>query len=316
VTGSTDDRRSAGWVAALDVGGTSIKAGLVGMHGVVLEERRVPTGTDDGPRAVVDGIVALAADLATHDGVVAVGIGVPGIVDADAGIARYASNLGWRDVPFGTLVGECTGLPVALGHDVRNAALAEATWGAAASARSMYFLAIGTGIAGGAVRDGVVDDGATGQAGEIGHMVVVPGGLACPCGNRGCLETVASASRIGAAYARATGTPRTAADVAADVRAGDPLAVQVWTTAVDVLADGLAALTVLTDPGLIVLGGGLSLAGPVLLDPLRPALAARLTFRDPPPLLLTELGDRAGLLGAGARAWRVVHRDTTSEENS
>jgi glucokinase len=296
-------RSPDGFVAALDVGGTSIKAGLVAADGAVHGERRAPTRVQDGPAAVVAGIVDLAAELAAESGVRAIGVGVPGIVDGRAGVARWAANLGWRDVPFGSLIGERTGLDVALGHDVRNGALAEARWGVGRAARSVYFLAIGTGIAGGSVLDGVVDDGASGQAGEIGHLVVMPGGPACNCGNHGCLETLASASRIAAAYSRAVGSEHSAASVADRAAAGEPAAVEVWERAVTALADGLAALTVLTDPGLIVLGGGLSLAGSQLLDPVRAALAPRLTFRAAPELALSVLGDRAGLLGAGLRAW-------------
>ena len=192
----------------------------------------MPTRVQDGPAAVVAGIVDLAAELATEPGIRAIGLGVPGIVDGPAGVARWAANLGWRDVPFAPLIGERTGLDVALGHDVRNGALAEARWGAGRASRSVYFLAIGTGIAGGAVLDGVVDDGAGGQAGEIGHLVVVPGGPACNCGNHGCLETLASASRIAAAYSRAVGGEFSAADVARRAADGEPAAVEVWARAV------------------------------------------------------------------------------------
>ena len=213
---------------------------------------------------------------------------------------------GWHDVPFGRLIADRLTLPVALGHDVRNGALAEARRGAGRGVGSMYFVAIGTGIAGGLVVDGHVQDGASGQAGEIGHLVVRPGGPACGCGNRGCLESIASASRIAQAYRAQTGATTSAEQIAALVRAGDPAAGQIWSEAVDALADALTALTVLSDPALIVLGGGLSLAGPTLLDPLRAAMVPRLTFRRPPGLAVTTLGDRAGLLGAALRAWDLV----------
>ncbi len=290
-------------IATLDVGGTVIKAGLVDPDGTVRHEERHATGVQRGPVAVVATILEVAAGLVRRGGAAMVGIGVPGIVDSEAGIARYAANLGWRDVPFVRLLEDRLGVPAVLGHDVRNGALAEARLGAGAGAASVYFLAIGTGIAGGQVTSGVVDDGASGQAGEIGHLVVRPGGPACNCGNRGCLEAIASASRIAAAYRELTGTEASAAEVARLVADGDAAAGQVWSVAVDALADALAAQVVLTDPGRIVIGGGLSLAGPVLLDPLAAALPARLTFRAPPPLVAARLGDRAGLVGAALRAW-------------
>lgn len=295
-------------VAALDVGGTSIKAALIDRHGGVALETRRPTGVQWGPEAVVRGIVDLAAELAAAPDrrVQAVGICVPGSVDARAGVARLAVNLGWSDVPLAAIIADRTGLPVALGHDVRTAVLAEAR-SALDDVGSVFFIAIGTGIAGGLATAGVVEDGATGLSGEVGHLVVRPGGARCECGNRGCLETVASASRIADRYASAIGrSGGSAADIAALVDAGDVRAQAVWTDAVDALADAMAAVTVLMDPGRFVLGGGLSLAGSTLTDPLAAALALRLTFHRPPPITVSKLGDRAGVLGAALRAWDLL----------
>lgn len=299
----------SGLVAALDVGGTSIKAGLVAADGTITQELRRPTGVAGGVDAVVAGIGALTEELiaAGRGSVRAVGLGVPGLVDSAAGIARFAANLGWRDLPITEILARRVGLPVTLGHDVRNGALSEARLGAGASyPGSIYFIAIGTGIASGLVRGGMVEEGDSGQAGEVGHLVVRPGGPPCGCGNRGCLEAIASASRIENAYAARTGSRVTARDIVALRQAGDPDAAAVWADAVAALADALTAVVVLTDPGLVVVGGGLSLAGPVLLDPLTVALADRLTFRDPPRVVQTELGDRAGLLGAALRGWDLL----------
>ncbi|WP_188941727.1 ROK family protein [Nakamurella endophytica] len=317
-------------VVALDVGGTSIKGALVDRAGAVVAGGAWETGVPHGPDAVVRHILDAAAELAGRapDGTAPRGAGicVPGVVDAAAGVARWAANIGWTDVPLQDLAAARLGLPVALGHDVRTAALGEGRFGAgtgdpghpgdpgpvAAAGRTVFCVMIGTGIAGGLVRwiDGVaqVDDGDRAMAGEVGHLVVRPGGPPCGCGNRGCLEALASASRIASRYRELTGTAATARDVADRAAAGDPAAVAVWTDAVDALADALAAVTVLLDPGAVVVGGGLSLAGERLTGPLRPALVARLTFRSPPPVRLSELGDRAGVLGAAALAWQVVER--------
>lgn len=308
---------AGGVVAAIDVGGTGIKAGLVDASGAIVDEVRRPTGVERGPDAVVAAICAAADDLAATAGrrgerIRAVGIGVPGVADSRTGIAHHAANLGWRDVPFGAMLSERLGVPAVLGHDVRNGALAEARFGAGIGRESVYFVAIGTGIAGGSVIGGRVDDGACGKAGEIGHLVVRPGGPACGCGNRGCLETVASASRIASRYAERSGlgdgapgsvTARLVAERVAD---GDALAIAVWTEAIDALADALAAQVVLTDPGCLVIGGGLALAGPTLFEPLIAALPSRLTFRDPPPVMPALLGDRAGMVGAALRGWDLV----------
>jgi glucokinase len=301
-------------VVAIDVGGTGIKAGLVGPDGVARYEIRRATQAERGPEAVVAAIGAVSDELvaagATRGETVrAIGIGVPGIVDSRTGIAHYAANLGWRDVPFALLLAQRAGVPAILAHDVRNGALAEARFGAGVGRTSVYFVAIGTGIAGGSVIEGRVDDGATGQAGEIGHLVVRPGGPVCGCGNRGCLEAVASASRIASRYADQTGVAAgsvSAQAVAERVAGGESAAIAVWTEAVAALADALAALIVLTDPGCIVIGGGLALAGPTLFDPLIATLPSRLTFRAPPEVLPARLGDRAGMIGAALRAWDLV----------
>ena len=282
---------------------------MIDRDGRVISETRRATGVENGPGAVVEGIVRLAQEMTetTEAAVAGIGLCVPGTVDAAAGIARYAANLGWTDVPFVALVAQRTGLPVVLAHDVRTAVLAEARAGAGRGAESMFFIAIGTGIAGGHARHGVVDDGAAGMAGEIGHLVVIPGGPACQCGNRGCLEAVASASRISSRYGALTGRAGVSAQRIAElVVAGESEAVRIWGEAVGALADALAAATVLLDPATFVIGGGLSLAGPTLTEPLAVALAARLTFRVPPPLMLSTLGDRAGMLGAALRAWDLV----------
>lgn len=277
--------------------------------GTVVREARRPTGAESGAQAVIDRILTFATDLVQTDNVRAIGVGVPGVVDGGAGIARYAANLGWRDVPFVGMLTERLGLPVGLGHDVRLGALAEAVLGAGTGAESVYFMAIGTGIAGGLVERGRVDNGATGQAGEVGHLVVRPGGPLCGCGNRGCLEAIASASRIGRSYTELTGEQASARDVVDRLATGDAEAQQVWGDAVAALADALAAVTVLQDPGMIVIGGGLSLAGEALTVPLAAALAQRLTFRSAPPIVVTELGDRAGLAGAALLAWDLLRAE-------
>lgn len=300
-------------VAALDVGGTSIKAGLVAQDGTVVRESRRPTGVEGGPQAAIDRIVTFAADLVETDNVRALGLGVPGVVDGAAGVARYAANLGWRDVPFVQLLGDRLGIPVVLGHDVRLGALAEAVLGAGTGAESVYFVAIGTGIAAGMVEGGRVDNGASGQAGEVGHLVVRPGGPLCGCGNHGCLEAIASASRIGKSYSELTGREASARDVVDLLQAGDDAAQQVWDEAIAALADAMAAVTVLQDPGLIVIGGGLSLAGEALTAPLADALTERLTFRTAPPIVVTALGDRAGLAGAALLAWDTLAADERGE---
>lgn len=291
-----------------------MKAALVGADGALLHRARRATGRERGPGAVVEEILGFAADLRAHgtehfgEPAAAAGIAVPGIVDEAHGIASYAANLGWRDVPLRDLLADrLGGIPVALGHDVRTGGLAEGRVGAGRGTDRFLFVALGTGIAGAIGIDGRVEAGAHGFAGEIGHIVVRPGGEPCPCGQHGCLERYASAAAVGAAWAAAAGNPDAdAADCARAVETGDPRADRVWAAAVDALADGLVTALTLLDPRTLILGGGLAEAGETLITPLRDAVRRRVTFQRPPDLVRAALGDTAGCLGAGLLAWDLL----------
>jgi len=295
-------------VVALDVGGTGMKCALVRPDGLVHHAERHPTLAARGPEAVTANILDVAAGLADRaraDGLnpVAAGVAVPGVVDEETGTAVWSSNVGFRDVPLRDLVSDRLGVPAALGHDVRVGGLAEARLGAGRDERHVLFIAIGTGIAAAHVVDGKAFAGAHGAAGEVGHIIVRPGGPPCGCGARGCLESVASASAIGRRYAELSGIADAAAfDVAARAAAGEPLAAAVWKDALEALADGLLTAQALYDAGMVVLGGGLAEAGEALLAPLRLALAARVTFHRLPQLTRAALGDTAGCLGAALLA--------------
>ncbi|WSI71296.1 ROK family protein [Streptomyces sp. NBC_01335] len=301
-------------VIALDVGGTGMKAALVGADGTLLHEERRATGRERGPEAVVETILGFAADLRAYgeqhfgEAAVAAGVAVPGIIDAERGIAVYAANLGWRDLPLRDLLGERLGsIPVALGHDVRTGGLAEGRSGAGRGADRFLFVALGTGIAGAIGIDGVIEAGAHGSAGEIGHVVVRPDGPECGCGQRGCLETLASAAAVTRAWAAACGDPsQDAADCARAVDAGDPTALRVWADAVDALAAGLVTAITLLDPRTLIIGGGLAEAGETLFTPLRAAVEERITFQTLPHIVPATLGDTAGCLGAGLLAWDLL----------
>jgi glucokinase len=307
-------------VIALDVGGTGMKAALVAADGALLYEARRPTGRERGPDAVVTAILDFAAELRDHgltaygETAAAAGLAVPGIVDEANGIAVYAANLSWKDVPLRALLSErLGGVPVALGHDVRTGGLAEGRIGAGNGADRFLFVALGTGIAGAIGIDGRIEAGAHSSAGEIGHIVVRPGGRECGCGQRGCLEAYASAAAVSRTWAAASGDPEAdAADCARAVEAGDPKALAVWGEAIDALADGLVTGITLLDPRVLVIGGGLAEAGDTLFGPLRAAAEARITFQKLPHLVPAALGDTAGCLGAGLLAWDLISLEVTA----
>lgn len=289
-------------VLAVDVGGTGIKGARVAVDGAVVQEAHRPTPR--GTAAVVAAVREVVAELAASGPVRAVGVGVPGEIDAERGVARYAANLAWRDVPVTALTDGLVdpGVPVVLDHDVRSAARAELAVGALRGVNDATLLVLGTGIAGVSVCAGALVTGARGLAGEVGHLPVHPGGEPCPCGQTGCLEVYASAGGIARRYAAATGTARPTHEVVAAVD-HDEAAARVWSDAVEALALGCITLTLTTDPAVIALGGGLAGAGATLLDPLRDRVAVGLTWRPAPVIALSRLGATAGRTGIALRAW-------------
>lgn len=276
----------------VDVGGTTVKGLLLAPDGTVLDDRRSPTpGPDPDGHGVVAAVAALAARLGHRPGE-AIGVALPGVVDETSGTGVVSANLGWADVPFARLLREALGPGVVVGHDVRAGGVAEARTGAARGARGVVaFVPIGTGIAAAVLVDGVPLV-AGGWAGEIGQVLLTEGPF------RGLrVEEVASA----AATARRAGTVG-AREVAAAVRAGDPAAQRVWQETVDVLAHSLAGLVATVAPSVLVLGGGLALAGDLLSDPLREGLAQRLPGLPGPRLVTARHGDTAAARGAAMLA--------------
>jgi glucokinase len=194
------------------------------------------------------------------------------------------------------------GVPVVLCRDVAAAALAES---AHVTGDDVLFVWLGTGIAAAHVAGGVLRDGATGRAGELGHVPIYPDGEPCACGQRGCLEAYSSAASISRRYATHADDALTAQQIVARLGV-DPAADTVWGEAVDALALALATDVLVNDPAVIVLGGGLAQAGDALFSPLAIALQSRLAWRSAPPLVPASLGTDAGRLGAAQLAWHVV----------
>ncbi|UBQ02794.1 ROK family protein [Curtobacterium sp. TXMA1] len=288
-------------VLGIDVGGTSIKVRLAADDGRVLEEQRVPTPRDD-PEAtaladLVAGLAVGARATARRAGrdLDAVGLVVPGVVDETSGRSVLSVNLGWRDVPVRdrvtrTLHDAGIDVPLAFGHDVRAGALAEVRSEAADPALghgTVAFVPVGTGLASALVVDGAVVPGG-GWAGEVGQVRIRDGVHA---GLR--IEEVASAGAV----ARRSGAP-SAHDTVLRVVAGDPVARAVWDDCVEVLADTLAWLTAVAGCHTVIVGGGLARSGPLLFDPLRAAVADRLTGVRLPELVGARHGDAAGAIGA------------------
>lgn len=263
-----------GLLVGLDIGATKILGVVARPDGEVLAQVR--TGSPAGGAEVVAAAAEVVARLRAAsghqlDGVV--GVGIPGLVDAEHGTVRHAVNLGVDDgFPFSDRLGTATGLHVVLDNDANAAALGAATL---LGEDDLVYLSIGTGLAAATILDGVLRRGACHAAGEIGHIPVDPAGLACECGQVGCLETVASGSALAALWPSADAPPAQALfDAAA---AGDAKAVQVRDEFAAHLADAVRLVALTVDPEVVVLGGGVANVGERLRVAVAHALAEQAT---------------------------------------
>jgi glucokinase len=309
----------------VDIGGTKVAAGVVDESGSVLAlVRRVTPGEDVEQTEAV--IAEAVAELSARYEVVAVGIGAAGWIASDRATVLFSPHLAWRNEPLRDALAGRIGLPVTVENDANAAAWAEYRYGAARGERVVVCVTLGTGIGGGLVVSGILYRGAHGVACEWGHMSVVPDGRRCACGNRGCWETYASGSAL-ARDARelaevspvaahrllelVDGDPAalTGMDVTLAAKEGDPAAVEIFTAMGRWLGRGIADLAAIIDPSVVVLGGGVSEAGDLLLSPARQTFADTLTgrgFRPAAPIRLAALGPDAGLVGAADLARRRV----------
>jgi glucokinase len=294
------------YVVAVDVGGTEIKSALVDSDFNVIATATAPTPKADTTGAeTVKAIAAIVAQFSTQHPVDAVGLAVPGALDEPAGTSRWSGNLQWKNLPIRDLLHAAIKIPVAFGHDVRTAAVAEVRNGAAKGARNAIFIPVGTGIAAAFIIDGEIRS-ADGYAGEIGH-INVNGKYSCVCGKTGCLEAAASTLAISKAYEAQSGkTGTTTEEIYKLEVAGDSVATQVWDDATAAMARGCETLITLLAPEVIVFGGGLSNAGETFLKPIRDYLDSSLTFQRKPRLEIAQYGAKAGTIGCAMLAFDLV----------
>jgi len=302
-------------VIGIDAGGTKLLGGVVDEDLVVHNRvHRLWRGADreETLRIVVEAVEEVRA---VAPDVVGVGFGIPSLV-SPAGVSVASVHLPLDDVPFGDLMAERLGLPVWVDNDVNAAVVAEHRYGAARGASHAVMMALGTGIGGGLILDGRVYRGATGAAGELGHMVVDVDGPPCPCGGRGCLEVLASGTAIGIAGTEAARAhPRSALGKALEAdgairgslvtelaHAGDELAAEAVCSVGRRLGAGLVSVLNVLDPEVAVIGGGAVAAGDLLLDPAREVLIAQ--GLGPPRMRVVpaHFGGESGMLGAALLA--------------
>ena len=305
----------------VDIGGTKIAAGVVQPDGTIVAQQRRLTPARE-PRATQEAIIGVVQELRKDHEVEAVGVAAAGYIDAARATVLFAPNLAWRDEPLEATIEAGVGLPTIVENDANAAAWGEFRFGAGKDVDELLMVALGTGIGGGLVLGGELFRGTFGIAAEFGHVRVVPGGRPCGCGNHGCWEQYCSGSALvrdvraaaGAARAttildRAAGDPSaiTGQMVTAAAQGGDPLCIDALRTIGRWLGEGIASLASAFDPGVVVVGGGVSEAGDLLLDPAREAFRQQLSGRGHRPELeirLAALGNAAGMTGVADLARR------------
>ncbi|NEW08397.1 ROK family protein [Paenibacillus sp. SYP-B3998] len=314
------------YAAGVDVGGTNIVCGLLDERGNVLVKRKYPTAPEKGSRAILEGIAMTLEELREEAGIASkdvqvVGLGIPGLVDPEAGISRRAVNLQWHQVPVVAELVAMTGKPVFIDNDVRMYVYGEAIAGAGRGHDYVYGITIGTGLAAAFVQHGEMYYGNRFMAGEIGHVPIDHVNFACSCGRIGCLETFVSATGIARqAQTRIEQGEESmlrewfpdvknirASDVSRACLAGDSLSRDVLEQTGRTLGRALAWVVTILSPDAIVIGGGGALAGELIFEPMKQELNVRLLedYRDHFVIKTAELNDDAGIIGSALWA---LHR--------
>lgn len=288
----------------IDIGGTKTDAVAISADGSVVQQLRLPTGF--GPEAVLETAVTAVTDLAalaetTIEGFLSIGIGIPGAVDNGTGRVTHAVNLGLDGLDLGAELSTRLGREVRVDNDVNAAALGAFQLLEKQPSHSMAYLNLGTGLAAGLVLDGELWRGSRGTAGEIGHIPVDPNGPECPCGQRGCLEMVASGSAISRQWP--TDDPKPARALFAAAAAGELPALEVKQRFVENVAAAVRILVLTVDVDSVVIGGGLSSLGSALLDDVREVLLSWETAS--PFLASTRLSERVAIVPTGFPAAAV-----------
>ena len=305
----------------IDLGGTFIKGGIVNENGEILICDKVPTEVEKGDKGVAANIARLAKDLLDRQGltvndVEGLGIGSPGMIDSNEGNVVYANNLGWENFricdELSSLLG---GITVKIGNDANVAALGEVKFGAARKYNSVVMITLGTGVGGGVVVDGKMIEGNKGAGAELGHIVIVYGGEQCSCGRKGCFEAYSSATALIRDTRRAMeahpdskmwevgSLDMVNGKTVFDYASVDVYAKEVVDNYIKYLACGLVNYANVFRPEAILLGGGVCAQGDNLIKPLQKIFDSEIYAGDKGPkvpILVAELENNAGLLGAAA----------------
>lgn len=300
----------------IDIGGTKIAAALVDESGQILREARVATPMGDGDE-IVNAVVALVEELAAGGSVIGVGVAAAGFIDARQAKVLYAPNLSWRNYPFKAKLEALLPYEVIIENDANAAGWAEFRYGAGRGTKNMTMLTIGTGVGGAVIADSKMLRGGFGIAGELGHIRVVPDGRLCGCGAHGCIEQYGSGTALLRAARELADSSEESGSRLRELReeAGELTGEQVYQAILEGdagalrllrelgawLGQTIASLSAVLDPELVVIGGGVSSAGELLLEPIREAYLANMPargFRPELQLKIAEFVNDAGVVGA------------------
>lgn len=311
------------YIVGIDIGGTNIKAGVLDKEGNIIYSCSIKTLADNGSEDVLNRISNLVSDMLNEnkiskEDVAGIGMGIPGPVNTDTGVVSFCPNMkGWENLNASKKLEELTSLAVKVGNDVNVITMGEAWIGAAKGYLNVLGLTLGTGIGGGIVVNGKLVSGVSGGAGEIGHIKVEFDGKLCGCGQRGCWEAYASAtglqreaiSRLSVnkenlLYKRLNGDIYSveAKDIFDCAKEGDKFSLDLVEFEIKYLSFGLSGLINTLNPEVVVVGGGISLAGNILFDKLNEALKDKVLSVGLKELkiLPAKLGNNAGVVGAAA----------------
>lgn len=291
----------------IDIGGTKIAGALVDENGHILSKAQIPTEADSAA-AVENAVVTLIEQLSENQPVIAAGVAAAGFIDAAQSTVYYAPNIAWRNEKLKEKLEARTEIPIVIENDANAAGWAEYRFGAGKHVTHMTMLTVGTGVGGAIVINGELFRGGFGAGAELGHLRVVPGGLECGCGQRGCIEQYGSGRAL-LRYIRQEKNDQSIMqeDAKALLETGDPQALEALNTLGTWLGVAAASLSAVLDPQLFVIGGGVSVAGDLLLKPMRHAYLENLSargFHPEPEFRTAVLVNDAGVVGAADLARR------------
>lgn len=316
-------------LVGIDIGGTKTAVAAAEIGGKIIAKAKIPTEVERGPNYTISRLTALVRRV-LHDSnlsrPLAIGVGCGGPLDPDEGVILSPPNLpGWDAIPLKRILQDEFGTYVYVDNDANAAALGEYRFGAGVGVDNMVYITVSTGIGGGIIVNGRLLQGIRASAGEIGHQTIIPNGVRCNCGNRGCLEALASGTAIARRAREALLNRRdslmlrlaggdidkvTAETVVLAAKSRDPLALDIWNETIEYLSIGVANVITTLSPDMVVVGGGVSEAGDLLYPPLRDAVGKRvfLVPLDRVKIVPPELGGEVGVVGAVAVALQHLER--------